>query len=230
MLILVVLLQTVMISATPTAFLVEMIATEEKSWKEDIEFIRFSPNSNYFGVEDIKPLLGSDGEEIYLQQNEVTAKGSTFGKIRIPYANEKVKALYDDAVKQEKRGVLLLDVSCPRVHTIDNNIRQKAKAVQALYLNKDKPLIAVTFDGTGIHALLPQGLPELGEIPDSPEGSKTADDWHFSLTSSNWQKWRNNLIGDLLNCLDAVFGLSVPIFVFGYSKMRRGISFRSDIR
>ena len=127
MLILVVLLQTVMISATPTAFLVEMIATEEKSWKEDIEFIRFSPNSNYFGVEDIKPLLGSDGEEIYLQQNEVTAKGSTFGEIRIPYANEKVKALYDDAVKQEKRGVLLLDVSCPRVHTIDNNIRQKAK-------------------------------------------------------------------------------------------------------
>ena len=217
-----------MISATPTAFMVEMIAAEEKTWKEDIEFIIFSPNCDYFGVEDIKPVLDEDGKEVYLQQNELNAKGHTFDGDRITYANEKVKTLYDDAIKHEK-GVLLLDVSSPRVHKEDN-IREKAEAVQAMYLKKGVPLIAVTIDGTGIHAQLPQGLQARCDIPDLPEDSKTPDDWIFSLTSSKWQKWRNNLIGDLLNCFDAVFGLSVRIFVFGYTKMRRGISFRSDKR
>lgn len=207
--------------------MVEMIAAEH-AWEADIEFINFSPSSNYFGVEDMKALLGDDGKEVYIQQKDLTPIGQTFDDVRIPYANEKVKALYDEAMKHEK-GVLLLDVSSPRVHA-ENNIRQKAKAVQALYLKKDILLIAITIDGTGIHVLLPQGLQAIGEIPDLPEGSKTADDWQFSLTSSKLQKWRNNLIGDVLNCFDAAFGLYARIAVFGYTKMCRGISFRSDKR
>jgi hypothetical protein len=54
--------------------------------------------------------------------------------------------------------------------------------------------------------------------------------WTFSLKSTKWQKWRNSLIGEVIESLDVVFGLSVPIFIFGYTKMRRGISFRSSHR
>eukprot|EP00984_Skeletonema_dohrnii_P012751 scaffold5206_cov78-Skeletonema_dohrnii-CCMP3373.AAC.4 len=218
---------TVMISATPVPFMLEIAAKEETNG-EDIEFINFAPNSNYLGVEDIAPLIDRDGKKVYLQQNELTSVGHVFDGTRIPYANPKVKALYDDALGHEK-GVLLLDASSPRVYA-DNNIYQKAKAVQALYHKKGIPLIAVTISGRGIHVRLPPGLEAIGKMIDLPEDSKMADDWEFSLTSSKFQKWRNNLIGDLLNCLDAAFGLSVPIFVFGYTKMRRGISFRSDKR
>lgn len=204
------------------------IAFKEETSGEDIDFINFSPNSNYLGVEDIEPLIDRDGKKVYLRQNELTSAGYEFDGIRVPYANPKVKALYDDALGHEK-GVLLLDASSPRVYA-DNNISDKAAAVQALYRKKEIALIAVTISGRGIHVRLPPGLEAIGEIPDLPEDSRMADDWQFSLTSSKEQKWRNNLIGDLLNCLDAAFGLSVPIFIFGYTKMRRGISFRSDKR
>lgn len=216
-----------MISATPIPFMLEIVAIEETSG-EDIDFINFSPNSNYLGVEDIVPLIDKNGKKVYLQQNELYSVGHEFDGIRVPYANPKVKALYDDALEHEK-GVLLLDASSPRVYA-DNNINQKAERVQALYHKEEIALIAVTISGRGIHVRLPPGLEANGKIPDLPEDSKMPDDWEFSLASSEWQKWRNNLIGDLLNCLDAVFGLSVPIFVFGYTKMRRGISFRSDKR
>jgi hypothetical protein len=220
-----------MISATPTAFLVEMLANEGETLK-DVKVWKFDANKNHFGVGGCKALV-IDGKEVYLEQNELTAKGHTFDGVEIPYANEKNKALYDDAlIKREKgreKGVLLLDVSSPRVH-VQGSIGDKAAAVQELYLKKNVRLIAATIDGTGIHVLLPEGLQAIGEIPDPPEGSKTPDDWQFSLTSSQKQKWRNNLIGDLLNSLDAMFGLSIPVFVFGYTKMRRGISFRSDKR
>ena len=217
-----------MISATPTAFLIEMLYTKEKTWEANTVFTNLPANPNiYIPIDEIEPLR-CDGKEVYLKQNELTLNGHTFDGVEIPYANEKVKALYDDAIKHE-RGVLLLDVSSPRVKA-DGNLGQKAAAVRKLYLKKDIRLIAVTIDGTGIHVLLPEGLQAIGEMPDLPEGSKTDDDWQFSLTSSQKQKWRINLIGDLLNCLDAVFGLSVPIFVFGYTKMCRGISFRSDKR
>lgn len=218
--------QTVMISATPIPVMLE-IAYKEETSGEDIDFINFSPNSNYLGVEDIEPLIDRDGKKVYLQQNELTSVGHEFDGIRVPYANPKVKALYDDALGHEK-GVLLLDASSPRVYA-DNNIYQKAKTVQALYRKKEVALIAVTISGRGIHVRLPPGLEAIGKIPDLPD-STMADEWQFSSASSELQKWRNNLIGDLLNCLDAIFGLSVPIFVFGYTKMRRGISFRSDKR
>lgn len=204
------------------------IAFKEETSGEDIDFINFSPNSNYLGVEYIEPLIDKDGKKVYLQQNELTSVGYEFDGIRVPYANPKVKAFYDDALGHEK-GVLLLDASSPRVHAV-NNIYEKAKSVQLLYRRKEIALIAVTISGKGIHVRLPPGLEAIGEIPDLPGDSKMADDWQFSLASSMWQKWRNNLIGDLLNSLDAAFGLSVPIFVFGYTKMRRGISFRSDKR
>ena len=59
----------------------------------------------------------------------------------------------------------------------------------------------------------------------------TADDrWNFSLVKTEWQVWRNSLIGEVIECIDEIFGLDVPVFVFGYAKMRRGISFRSNRR
>ncbi len=221
-----------MISATPISVMLEIAAEaeerEEGTCGEDIEFTNFPGNADYSGVQDMEPLRDENGKEVYLEQKELNKEGHTFGDTRIPFANPKVKALYDDALRHE-RGVLLLDVSSPHVYA-DNNISDKAEKVQALYQKEDIPLIVVSIFGKGIKILLPPGLDAIGEIPDLPEDSKMADGWQFSLASTEFQYWRNNLIGDLLNCLDAVFGLSVPIFVFGYTKMRRGISFRSDKR
>ena len=54
--------------------------------------------------------------------------------------------------------------------------------------------------------------------------------WAFSHKSTKWQIWVDSLIGEVIEYIDELFGLDIPIFVFGYTKMRRGISFRSNRR
>lgn len=129
---------------------------------------------------------------------------------------------------------------------VDNNVRDKAKGVQDIYLNRGKSVISLTFTGSGIQVRLPPGLvsttenkislkddeleidhntKEVREVLKPPKGN-----WVFSLTSNEWQKWRNPLIGEVIESLDALFGLSVPIFIFGYTKLGRSISFRSNRR
>jgi hypothetical protein len=79
----------------------------------DIDFIRFEPQDAYVSIEDMKP-LEVDGKKLYLEQNEVTRTTRyTVDGITIGWANEKFFSLYDDAVLHPK-GVLVLDVSCPR--------------------------------------------------------------------------------------------------------------------
>lgn len=56
----------------------------------------------------------------------------------------------------------------------------------------------------------------------------------FSLFISG-KKWDsvtfvNKNVGDVIHYIDENFGLAMPVFIFGYTKMRRGISFRSNKR
>lgn len=93
--------------------MVEMVLNGECS-SSDIDFIRFDPQENYVSIQyDAKP-LEVDGNKVYLEQNEVDCKTRyTVDEVSLGWANEKFLMLYDDAVSHP-RGVLVLDVSCPR--------------------------------------------------------------------------------------------------------------------
>jgi hypothetical protein len=84
---------------------------------------------------------------------------------------------------------------------------EKAKKVQDYYKRQNQDIVVIVFVGSGISVKLPD---------------------------CKWDKerWRHSLIGNVIKDIDEdkQYGLSVPIFIFGFSKMRRGISFRSDLR
>ena len=97
-----------------------------------------------------------------------------------------------------------------------------------------------TFSGSGVYIRVPPGLTITSETCITLRGGEklqvnqatneivSENGWTCSIACKEWQKWRNSLIGEVLECIDAVFGLSIPVFIFGYSKIRRGISFRSN--
>jgi len=217
---------TVLISATPVPFMLELVDSLDSS-EEDIEFFNLDPNYNYVGIEDIKP-LEMNGKKIYLDQNELNNRSEFISENEtICYANEKVAALYDNALTcatkakltnqqsalKNRKGVLVLDCSCPRVYAA-NNIKDKANAVAQLYKKKEIEIIVITFSGSGIAVKFPSRI-----VPDAE-----------SKQPGMWKSWHNSLIGTLLEYIDEKCGLQVPVFIFAYTKMCRGISFRSTNR
>ena len=200
-----------MISATTVPLMMELVQSSH-SKQEDIEFFNLEPQDDYSGVENINPLeIG--GKKTYLDQNELgirteyTAK--EYGDVTVIYANEKVIELYDQALLPNpaypnKKGVLILDTSVPRV-TASGNLKDKANSIQELYKRKGQGLIVITFSGSGISVKLP---------------------------NENWDDvtYKKALIGNVLNGIDDEHGLEMPVAIFGYTKMCRGISFRSDKR
>ena len=211
-----------MISATPVPLMMELVQSSH-SKKEDILFFNLEPQDDYSGVENIKP-LEIDGKKIYLDQNELSVRttytASEFGDLEVIYANEKVINLYDhallpDSASPNKKGILILDVSCPRV-TAKGNLKDKANSMQELYKRKGQELIVITFSGRGISVKLPNN----NEWDDAEVNTSLWDD----------ETYRNALIGTVLNDIDNKYGLDMPLAIFGYTKMCRGISFRSDKR
>jgi hypothetical protein len=79
--------------------------------------------------------LKIDGQEVYLEQNELNylSEYVSYG-VKVGYAYYKLIALYADALSDldHRKGVLILDCSCPRVY-VRGNIMDKAGAVQELY-------------------------------------------------------------------------------------------------
>ena len=118
------------ISATIIPTILEVV--DEKA---NIEFFHLESMDDYIGLERIQPLR-VDGNEVYLQQNELSIKSEYVHKellmpnfkkdsiaevkeLRIPYTNEKVKELYDDALSSHRKkerdscfGLLLPSRQC----------------------------------------------------------------------------------------------------------------------
>lgn len=186
-------LMTLMISATLVPLLVNM-----KNEHEDIGWWTFiEPLDDYVAVEDMKVFSDTDGNRVFLSGRELTRNSHE----SIPYCNDKVLQFYEHAVNiPDTKGVLLLDVSCPRVHAEDN-IFQKAAKVQRIHSN----VLIVAIYGGGISYKT-----DIGEA---------------------WvQAEKGVRISDILEMLDNKHGLERPVFVFGFSKMQRGMSFRSSKR
>lgn len=81
----------------------------------------------------------------------------------------------------------------------------KASAVQDIYKAKDRNMVVITVSGNGISY----------RPPDTDEWDET---------------YEKSLIGTLLRDVDDQHGMEMPVMIFGYTKMQRGISFRSDKR
>lgn len=193
---------TTYISATPLPFMLKLASNSDC----DLDFFNLSPSDNYVGIESTKPLADENGDNLFLDIGEINKRTAIHD---IPYANEKVMALYNDALSNEggcKKGILLLDVTNPRVN-VDLNVYDKAERVQDYYKEKQKDIIVIAFVGRGISVKFP------------------GKDWEH-------EKWRTALIGKVIKNIDEdkEYGLDMPVFIFGFSKMRRGISFRSDRR
>ena len=82
----------------------------------------------------------------------------------------------------------------------------QASAVQDIYKAKDRDMVVITVSGNGISY--------------RPPNTEEWDD----------DTYMKSLIGTLLRDIDDKYGLDMPVMIFGYTKMQRGISFRSDKR
>jgi hypothetical protein len=129
----------------------------------------------------------------------------------VPYTNAKVCALYEHALFSNENavGVLLLDITVPIVN-VPGNVFDKALGVHDIYRRRGKHIVLVVFTGKGIFYRLP---------------SERRDRMF-------WKCKENTVIGDVIQAIDCnkSLGLNTPVFIFGFSKMNRGISFRSDSR
>lgn len=196
--------QTVMISATPVPFMLDLVWHGHH--EDDIEFFNLNPQDEYIGLEDIVPLK-VEGKEVFLEQNELNNR-SVYSSdcVNVGYANDKLIALYDDGLSDlnSRKGVLILDCSCPRVY-VQGNIKDKAASVQKHYELKGIKVTVLTISGRGISVKFP------------------SEKWEH-------ESWRKSLITHTLEYIDEAFGLSMPVIIFGYTKMRRGVSFRSSKR
>ena len=103
----------------------------------------------------------------------------------------------------------MLDITDSRVFT-DDNIFQKAACVQNCFCCRGKERVIVVVVGSGIHIRRPGYL-------------------HGRLVRHRSTR-TGKTISQVLDQLDVELGLEVPIFVFGYSKMKRCISYRSSRR
>lgn len=197
-----------MVSATPVPFMLDLVSENFKHKRkiEDIEFFNIEPKDDYIGLQDML-MLKIDGLEVYLEQNELNYRSEYVScGVKVRYANDKLIALYDDALSDldHRKGVLIFDCSCPRVYA-RGNITDKAVAVQELYQQKGIELAVLTVSGRGISVKFPN------------------EEW----VKESWQK---SLIGNVLEDIDERCGLKMSVIVFGYTKMRRGISFRNSRR
>ena len=114
-------------------------------------------------------------------------------------------ALLSNPASPNKKGVLILDISCPYVTVEGKNLKTKASAIQELYRRQGVDIVVITFSGKGISIKLPN------------------EEWDETYG-------KTSLIGTVLNEIDSKYGLETPVAIFGYTKMCRGISFRSNKR
>jgi len=225
-----------LISATPNPVL--LLYKEE--YKKELEMFNIGTSDDYVGVESMKPLCDTNNNVVFLDHklshdsgdniefaiiptydeqgpDKLFAEDESVDRFcsdakkgtTIPCADAKVKLLYDTALAtqdENAKGILVLDCTLSRVN-VEGNKFQKAARLQELYRHKGKDIIVIVYTGRGVSYRLP--------------GQRTG----FSCA-------RKRKIGDVMEKIDASanYGLDMPIFVFGYSKMRRVISYRSSLR
>ena len=208
---------------------------------KDITMLKIGTTNDYSGVNDLRPIQDDNGDSLFLRHGDISRKAgvpysckvtklnlqrcdkeslfpendkigdvqsnglpSLGGRKFIPYTNDDVMRFYDDALSDldTKKGILLLDSTCPSVQA-ENNIFDKSCCIQNHYRTQGKDIAVVVIVGKGIFIRRP--------------GFKQG-------------RFTKRTMSEVIQRLDDKYGLDLPIFVFGYSKMRRCISYRSEHR
>ena len=228
----------VMVSATLTP---NMLVSEHE-YKLEYESYHLGTSPDYVGLEQMVPLRDADNHPVYLDRPLSTANGGdnisfdvkpTYDSelveslfeddnhlecdfcsdatqdTTIPCTNEQVKMLYDAALSTQENGatgILVLGCTNPRV-TAPGNVFQTAGRLQDLYLAEGTPVVVIIYVGSGVSY----------RFPGQRDGFRCS---------------KKRKIGDVIKMIDESenFGLDMPVFAFGYSTMKRVISWRSDLR
>lgn len=172
----------------------------------------------------------NDSGSVFLKKGELQpSNGIFFGNTHIPHTNERVMKFYGDAA--ESQNALLLDITNPRVNA-DNNVTQKATLVQR-YVKKEfgRDIAAVINIGEGLSFRLPgKDWVKVGkkfvvkELLDSIESGKSVLD--------DGSEDEGGSFSDHIFTIDSngTTGFKGPIFLFGFSLMKRGMSCRSGTK
>ena len=156
----------------------------------------------YVGIEAFRPLQSEDGEPVFLRPGQVSRKTS-YG-----LHDPAVKKMYDDVERERvggRLGLLLIDVTNPRVYAEGNTIA-RAQMLAEAYPRWDFLVI----NGKGVYRVSPSGDATLEVCFRAPRTSRFG-----SLKA-------------LLNHLDAT--LHRPVCLIGYGMIRRSLSVRSNLR
>jgi hypothetical protein len=87
----------------------------------------------------------------------------------------------------------------------EGNVQQKAERIQEKYAGHGKNVVVITYTGKCISKRLPGG--------------------------KHWIAYDKGIsIGNVIEEVDQQQGLHMPIMIFGFTKMRRGVSYRSNQR
>ena len=219
-------IMTFMVSATPLTYLLEVAKVKTNSnhstasipWDENFAFfdIPTSPE-DYVGLDMMKVLQDPITKtKVYLEEGEIRRSEI--------YHHPKYDMLYEDAIKaaSTKTGILLLDTSVPWVEA-KSNVYEKAE----LILQRYPSVCIITYTGTG-------GICVKGPLRDDVSSSRvqSAGKGGRSRGRKVEDGWRtipedhNTTIGSVIDTIP----LHVPVFLLGYHKAIRCISFRGDYR
>lgn len=157
------------------------------------------PSADYVGLEMMKPLR-IDGEEQWLEnRRDISSKDAWHefysntkeSTVKIPFTNEKVMAMYDDASKNP--FALLLDASSNRVRPdLEGNVFLKADLVQDHLLAQGRRIVAVVIVGAGVYFKLPvsiDGGAQHGKEETFP-GAKFPKGTRVAIVVSRSLEWR----------------------------------------
>ena len=158
-------------------------------------------SATYVGTEAFLP-LERHSKSLFLTPGELSNRNN--------FCSSKVRAMYDDAAAHPRS--LLLDVTSPAV-TATGNIYTKAEDL----LRQHRHAIAIVVSGREIWRKCGSGA----RPADPAKLAEYARPQSFT--------GRNKSFAAVLTQIDIDFPAS-PIFVFGYSQMQRGISYRSSTR
>ena len=109
------------------------------------------------------------------------------------------------SLSTKKQGVLALIVTNPRVYA-EGNIFTQATCIQNKFCNQGRKFVALVVSGRGAYFRFPE------------------------FKHGRFIKKSLKTVSEIINEIDKKVGLEVPIFIFGYSRLCRCVSFRSDLR
>ena len=127
------------------------------------------------------------------------------GRRYIPYTSKAMMEMFDEALQSNKKGELILVATNPRVYA-EKNIVIQATCIQNHYRSQGKEFAALVATGRGMEVRLP------------------------GFAKGRFIRRKLKTVSEVIEHVDKLIGLEVPMVLFGYSRLCRCVSCRSSAR